>query len=403
MTPAQHGMHRFSSLDGFRGVFALTVALFHLMFASHLYAVPVLRDAYLFVDFFFVLSGFVITYAYSERLVSAGTTLDFVIRRFGRLWPLHVAVLGALVLMELVRLVPSAGLAHTAFEGTTAPQALPFNLLMLQSLYPHDTATWNIPSWSISGEFIAYLVFAAVSLGAGKLKVAVALAIIAISMMVIVASSRTGMDLTAQLGALRACTGFFAGNLAYLAFRSRTPVAGGPKANALELASVAAIVVYVGSVHGTWLGYFAPLVFAAAIYVFAGSDGIVSRLLRSGPLQYLGRISYSIYMVHYPLLLLIGAAVRFMEKKTGTQLIFPVEQIYGPATTARMAEDSLMLFGNAWVMDALTLGYVAVVLAVASLSYRFVEQPGQRLFGRLANAMTGHLGRQDRRPAGATG
>jgi peptidoglycan/LPS O-acetylase OafA/YrhL len=53
-------MVRFGALDGLRGISAVAVALLHLPVAFHLFGSPVVREAYVFVDFFFVLSGFVI-------------------------------------------------------------------------------------------------------------------------------------------------------------------------------------------------------------------------------------------------------------------------------------------------------------------------------------------------------
>src|SRR6218665_3646823 len=98
-------MTRYSSLDGLRGIAALAVALFHLPIAMSLYASPLIREAYVAVDFFFVLSGFVIAHAYTTRLNSADAVRDFVIRRVGRLWPLHISVIAAMVVVEVARLI----------------------------------------------------------------------------------------------------------------------------------------------------------------------------------------------------------------------------------------------------------------------------------------------------------
>src|SRR5258708_27828356 len=94
---------RFQALDGWRGIAALLVALYHSPFYGHLYGVPLVRNAYLFVDLFFVLSGFVISHAYADRLADGKSVLVFLIRRFGRLWPLHTAVLAAFIRIELLQ------------------------------------------------------------------------------------------------------------------------------------------------------------------------------------------------------------------------------------------------------------------------------------------------------------
>ena len=58
----------FGVLDSWRGVAALLVALFHLNILSSIYSLHFIRNSYLFVDFFFVLSGFVISHSYGHRL-----------------------------------------------------------------------------------------------------------------------------------------------------------------------------------------------------------------------------------------------------------------------------------------------------------------------------------------------
>ena len=92
-------MH-FRVLDSWRGVAALLVAIFHLNLYSALYPLDFIRNAYLFVDFFFVLSGFVITHSYAARLGTIEELGSFALKRFGRLWPLHVAVLLAFLAVE---------------------------------------------------------------------------------------------------------------------------------------------------------------------------------------------------------------------------------------------------------------------------------------------------------------
>src|SRR3981189_3074967 len=96
---------RFEALDGWRGVAALSVALFHLSAAWHLYSLPWIRHAGMFVDLFFVLSGFVISHSYLEKLTHPGAVPDFLIRRLGRVWPLHIFTLGILVLLEVTKLL----------------------------------------------------------------------------------------------------------------------------------------------------------------------------------------------------------------------------------------------------------------------------------------------------------
>lgn len=63
---------RFDALDGWRGIAALMVSLFHFNAYHHFVASPFIRNAHLYVDFFFVLSGFVIAHAYADKLTGGG-------------------------------------------------------------------------------------------------------------------------------------------------------------------------------------------------------------------------------------------------------------------------------------------------------------------------------------------
>ena len=95
-------MH-FRVLDSWRGIAALLVAIFHLNVFSPVYSLDFFRNAFLFVDFFFVLSGFVITHSYGDRMGTLDGVGNFAVRRFNRLWPLHAIVLLAFVLVEVAK------------------------------------------------------------------------------------------------------------------------------------------------------------------------------------------------------------------------------------------------------------------------------------------------------------
>src|SRR5258708_20049 len=98
--PIEAARTHFRVSDSWRGIAALLVAIFHLNVYSAIYSLDFIRNAYLFVDFFFVLSGFVITHSYAGRLGTLEGLGTFAIRRLGPLWPLHAVVLLAFVIVE---------------------------------------------------------------------------------------------------------------------------------------------------------------------------------------------------------------------------------------------------------------------------------------------------------------
>ena len=79
------------------------MALFHFPLAGPIGENAFVRGSFLFVDFFFVLSGFVIAHACTEKVGTGQGLAKFLVTRFGRLFPLHVFMLAAFVGFELVR------------------------------------------------------------------------------------------------------------------------------------------------------------------------------------------------------------------------------------------------------------------------------------------------------------
>ena len=154
--------HRFAALDSWRGICALSVVLFHLNAGTHLHAL--LNNGYVAVDFFFVLSGFVIGSAYHDRIRDGADLARFSLRRVGRLYPLHLAVLLVYLALETGRLA-----LHNpaAFTGERSWPAFFADLFLLQGFNAYDLS-WNMPAWSISIELWTNLAFAVLALALGR-------------------------------------------------------------------------------------------------------------------------------------------------------------------------------------------------------------------------------------------
>ncbi|MBS0273573.1 MAG: acyltransferase [Proteobacteria bacterium] len=341
---ADTSAHRFRTLDGWRGVCALLVALHHFPAHGFVYALPLVRNAWLLVDFFFVLSGFVIAYAYGERLSNGAQIKSFALRRFLRLWPLHAVILCGFVTLEVV------GFTRTGviFTGGRSLYALCTNLLLVQALGLHRGLTWNTPSWSISTEFWTYLIFAAACFLLPRMRAAISIGLIALSIAILVFISRFGMRETFEWGIARCVFGFFTGVLTHdIWARGWLKRLGGSTA---EIGAVLFALAYLIFIPGNRaLEYLAPPVFACLVLVFANGRGLVSEVMDRRAVNALGRWSYSIYMVHMLVLAMIASALN-IANFTG------------------------------WRADALTLGYIACVAGVSAYTWRWVEIPGQRLF-----------------------
>jgi hypothetical protein len=382
----------FGVLDSWRGVAALLVALFHLNILSPIYSLHFVRNSYLFVDFFFVLSGFVISYSYGDRLGTLEGAGRFMMRRLGRLWPLHAVVLAAFVVVEGGRAISTArgaSFVNPPFTGATSFHSILTNLLLGQSLGIEGQLTWNPPSWSICAEFWTYLIFASALLAGAtwlrRIRFATEFLLVVLligSAGILVLFARHGIDATYDLGIIRCIYGFVVGHLTYRLWQATSGVR--LKTALLEVVVVIAVAVYVSLAGRTFYSFLAPLMFAAVVFVFAFEQGPISGLMLNRGSVWLGRISYSIYMWQaFIIFNFIDRAVAVLEKVTGRTFTTtaPIDAVSG------MDAGKLIAFDGYVVPILATLFFVGLVIAVASASNYLIEMPGQRLFARIARGL----------------
>ncbi len=152
--------HELRPLTSARGIAAWYVVLYHIR-ESAIGRVPAgvidfFAKGYLAVDFFFVLSGFVIWLNYGDLLRGhrAHAVPHFLWRRIARIYPLHLLMLIVAIAFALVCVATGRGTPDD-FSWAT----LPYNLLLIQNWGFLDRLGWNVPAWSISCELAAYLMF----------------------------------------------------------------------------------------------------------------------------------------------------------------------------------------------------------------------------------------------------
>ncbi|NML64797.1 acyltransferase [Hymenobacter sp. RP-2-7] len=292
----------FEVLDGLRGTAALLVVIFHLFegfYQSQTYALNPLRHAYLAVDFFFLLSGFVVGYAYDDRWprMSVG---DFLRIRLIRLHPLVLlgVALGALGYwfdpfagnLQHVRLVH---LAANVFFGVLL---LPF--VSLPNRY-RQTHPLNGPCWSLLQEYLANIAYALVAPRLGR-RALVAVVVVAAGVLLVAArhyghlQAGWGWD-NAWMAPVRVAYPFFMGLLLFrFRLHFRVPAA-------VWVLSAALLALFAAPAFLPAWGYEAGcviLVFPVLVAAGAGS------LAGGGPAlafcRWGGRLSYPLYLLHYP-------------------------------------------------------------------------------------------------------
>ena len=352
---------------------------------EHLLALPLL------VDLFFVLSGLVIAQVYSEKLTRAAAFPEYIVRRFGRIWPLQAATLALLLAYELLKLslqtIFGSHFSSAAFspDGYNLLRAIPTNLLLIHSLGIHDRETWNFPSWSLSVEFVTYASFAAFCLVRPLLRRILTILTIAGSMAILVFVAPYHMRSTFDYGLFRCFAGFFAGTLCYDAARHWQRPAW-PMPTLTEVGGLALVGVWLIVWSNTLLVFAAPFVICAFILAFASGRGAISRVLLSAPVQVLAELSFAIYMTHAIVLIFLLAALHVLERVTAHPLFARIANplIGHPGAPATV---EVLHIGNAGVLWLLLALYLVAVLAASYTAYRWIEVPGRAYFGRVAKRL----------------
>lgn len=357
--------NRYETLDGWRGLAALAVTFYHVPIAHAFRDLAGWKNLEFFVDFFFVLSGFVICHAWGRRISQVGDATTFMSRRFWRVWPLHIVILGAFLAIECAEWVAvkalGLSLGDAPFTGPSSVASLLSNIVLIQSLNLHGTTTWNGPAWSISVEFWTYLAFAGVMLlAAGRTWVMALVALLGAT--VIAIFSPIWLFATHDFGLARALYGFFAGAVAY---RMITPTTSTARSGSgLEIAAVLAMAVWMAGTGKNWTSMLAPIVFVGLVVVFARGGGLLTRFLMSRPVQLLGLWSYSIYLVHTLIYYGMRIVLVAVEKKLGWTF-----------TASGAGSERLFSFGGSLVNALVILALLALTVAISAMTYRLIEKP----------------------------
>jgi peptidoglycan/LPS O-acetylase OafA/YrhL len=305
--------HELRALTSLRGIAAWFVVLYHIRLSVAGLApgvVAFLAKGYLAVDFFFLLSGFVIWLSWGDRLRRERwhAVPAFLHKRLARIWPLHLIMLAVAVGLALLLVVTG----HAAPADYPFAQ-LPLHVLLLQNWGFTDHLAWNDPSWSISCELGAYLLFPLLALAidwkraptAAVICAAAALLVLLHAMMAEGGALNLGHDI-ARFGLRRCILEFACGTtIGALWWRWRDT----PRVPGWIAAGVATLLMLLWA-GGTMPETLAvPGAFAAALLAFALSSGRRGNPLDAGWLHYLGEISYATYLAHFMLFVLFKLAL----------------------------------------------------------------------------------------------
>ena len=345
-------VHELRALTGVRGIAAWFVVFYHIRLS--IAGLPTgLRDVfakgYLAVDFFFLLSGFVIWLTWSDRsriggAHDGGTSIPrFLQKRIARIWPLHLVTLGGAVALAL--LLRATGRSDPQF---VFPE-LPLHILLLQNWgFTHHLA-WNDPAWSISAELGAYLLFPVLVIAVDWRRLP-SWALLAIASGLLVGlhlamnAPTLGTDIP-RFGLLRCLIEFTTGSIVcelWLRWRGTS--------RALIYAALFAAIVAGGWIAGAPETLVVPALFAAVLLLLALTAGRPGNPFELRWTHYLGEISYATYLSHF----ILWKAFK---------LVFVSD-----ATAVSPTRIAL---------------YLGLVLLASIALYHLIERPSQRWLNRL--------------------
>lgn len=304
MDKATSGAQDIAGFTALRGLAAWWVVLYHvrdhfLIYWPHWLDILAAKG-YLAVDFFFLLSGFVIQLTYGHKIEARGPqVMRFWIKRLARIYPLHLLSLILVILYSAALvtsgrpLTPNYDMSHLWMQG-----------LLIHNWSFTDHLAWNVPSWSISTEWGAYLLF---PLWTVALQVRKKSSIFLCALLLLMAASLFGLyasrgyDYLGQnimhYGLLRCLLQFAMGTIICIIWQRH-----GHRRGTSALAILTAVSLAVAAWLFSWSEIlWLPLFWAAWLYAVANLSALLPRggLMRF--LVFLGDTSYATYLLHYVL------------------------------------------------------------------------------------------------------
>lgn len=370
-----HKVEYLSSLTALRGIAALLVAIFHFEMAVARF-VPAAQSmffekCYLMVDLFFIMSGFIMLHVYSSEFknnIQAKSLKNFLVARFARVYPLHLFSL--LLLIVIVRWLTDWGNPPILLEQ---PADILPNIFLLHSFGFTKIYSWNIPSWSISAEWAAYLLFPIIALCMNKKK---ALTVILLALLIVAAYYSImyllprknpinpaipvphNLNTTFDYGYIRGIAGFITGILVYLLYELRAV----RKAFSSDIVSLLIILAITISMHFALNDSLTVLLFAMLVLSFTANNGRIAKFCNRKILQFLGDISYSVYLMQI-----------FLQEPFS-------HGIYLPGITG-IGRGKQNIDFSSGVLYCIT--YLILLIMISYISYQWVERPSRKFINRI--------------------
>ncbi|MBL6853120.1 MAG: acyltransferase [Alphaproteobacteria bacterium] len=303
------------ALAGARAIPPLILVLYHYCEGHHYRNFKpfdlLIGHGYMWVEFFFALSGFILTYVYGARVIEffrGHAYKDFLVARLARLYPLHIAMLlWILVVMLLLNSFAHATGGVSIYEAKYHPvvtwQTFIANIFLVQAWNIFPYLSWNGASWFVSVEFLLCLLFPVyLLLARGGWASAIGLIAAGIAgLWYLSATGKHGLDITFHNGIFRGMSAFAAGVGMCVLYQKTRAVADQMPEIAISIMQLIVLVwMGFGTFDNGWShtprDIYTVLPMLWLVYVLSFDRGFAARFMQLPILQKLGEWSFAIYI-----------------------------------------------------------------------------------------------------------
>jgi peptidoglycan/LPS O-acetylase OafA/YrhL len=348
-------MNKITHIESLRGVLAIFIVLFHYPIDS-LITGEFLINAWIAVDIFFVISGYVITLNYLG-IKSIDQVASFQRRRFWRIYPLHFVTLIIFLILEIVKSMPYfIGFAGTYSSFVINDLSSLISHLFLAQVLTGDAFSWNIVSWSISAEFWTYIIFAfAAFFSAKDIKKYLFVSSLLIAISAITLSIYGFLPIN---GLARAVYSFFIGSCFFILFEGKFKNVSTLITFSLIL-GLFSIAFFSYGEDSAGINFFIPLFAAPLLLALNGSNqnNMLMKFLNLPPLIYLGKISFSIYLLHN---IIWGMLKLFLTQGLDLPLIVNTQN------------ETRILIESSFLSNLLILCSLSILIFISHFSYKYI-------------------------------
>ena len=312
------------ALTGLRGIAALWVFFHHwnaIEFGTG-NGIHAIALGFLGVDAFFMLSGFVMAHSRSGHFtpINLANYTSFLAERVVRLYPTNAVVLLGYLLVVVLLPALTVDLARQPYSVAN----FGVGLLLAQSWLRMGVGDWLLPAWSVSAELGAYaalplVLFAVRQLKSSRAALLAAAAALNAFVLIVLLHGEHDSNLILRGGIVRLACEFFAGAALYRAWQLRSQWPVGWMTGAMTVLAIGAYAL--PRAEATFLALPA---LALLLLCLAQGQGLVARALALPPVLFLGRISYSLYLLHWPVLIVwhnAGGATRPFFSNVGVAFL----------------------------------------------------------------------------------